>query len=392
MNSFAFWRPCIWLGAAALSMLTFSVSADTLSEAERQAKLAQLKQTIEHAQQELQKIKTDRSSLESNLQQSESKIGELSKKVNELKSQLEDKQSHLQTLRSEKEALSSVKKQQQDSVEQHVNAAYRLGQQSQLKMVLNQQDPATVSRNLKYYNYLMTAQAEKIEGFVNTIERLNTIEPEIVQTLASLSSDQTELQNERQQLLKQQAERKHTLQKLESTIASKGGQLQALNDDRRNLEQVVQQVQTIVGVTEEPMDLSPDVPFAQLKGKLPWPTRGKVLRSYGSARVANKVSWQGVLIGATEGNPVYAVHHGQVVFSDYLRGQGLLLIIDHGDGFMSLYAHNQALYKKLGDHVKGGEQVGAVGLSGGQTQAGLYFEMRYKGEPTNPQVWLKKAV
>lgn len=381
-------RRTLWLSAVLASALSVSTPALALTDAERQAKLSELRQTIEELKQELQKVKSNRANLQQNLEESETRISELSKKVESLRSKLDDKQSHLQDLRSEKEALSSVKKQQQDSVKQHVNAAYRLGQQSHLKMLLNQQDPTAVSRNMKYYNYLMSAQANKIKGFIDTIQRIDAIEPEIVNTVASLSNDHAQLNKKRQLLVDQQSERQRTLKKMASTIADKDSELQALDTDRRNLEALLQRV---VRVSGDMPESTPDLPLAKLKGKLPWPTKGKVLRSYGSSRVTNKVSWQGMLIGADEGSPVYAVHHGRVVFSDYLRGHGLLLIIDHGEGFMSLYAHSQTIYKDLGDWVRGGEQVAAVGLSGGQQQAGLYFEMRHNGEPTNPHHWLKKS-
>jgi len=130
--------------------------------------------------------------------------------------------------------------------------------------------------------------------------------------------------------------------------------------------------------------------FASLKGKLPWPTDGRVLRNYGTPRVSDKMRWQGLLIGGNEGSPVRAVHHGRIVFSDYLRGQGLLLIIDHGAGYLTLYAHNQALYKELGEWVEAGELVAALGNSGGQQTAALYFELRHNGEPTNPKRWFKR--
>lgn len=132
-------------------------------------------------------------------------------------------------------------------------------------------------------------------------------------------------------------------------------------------------------------------PFKELKGKLPWPTQGKIIKQFGSARATNKVRWQGLMIASDEGAPVHAVHHGRVVFADYLRGHGLLLIIDHGDSFLSLYAHNQMLYKEIGDWVSAGEEIATVGQSGGQDQAGLYFELRHQGKPTNPNSWLKKS-
>ena len=173
-----------------------------------------------------------------------------------------------------------------------------------------------------------------------------------------------------------------------NTIADTDAKLKSADEDRHHLEKLLQEVVRITGKMQMPAS---NHPFNKLKGQLPWPTSGKVLHNFGSQRVANKVRWQGVLISAPEGNPVFAVHQGRVVFADYLRGQGLLLIIDHGSGFMSLYAHNQSLFKNLGDWVNAGEQVASVGQSGGQSNSALYFELRYKGEPTDPRPWLKKA-
>jgi septal ring factor EnvC (AmiA/AmiB activator) len=373
--------------AALLLACTLSQSVMALSEDERQARLQELRATIEQLQQELNTVKSNRDQLLNNLQDSETKIGELNKKVQELRQQLEAKQSQLRQLHSEQEALVSAKKQQQGSVGRQLDAAYRLGQQSGLKLLLNQQDPARLERNLRYYRYVASAQTEQLQAYSATLARLNALEPAIAAEAAAIAEDHRNLREKRDQLVKQQAERKHTLEKLESTISSTDARLKASEEDRRNLEAVLARV-----AKARSLQLSvPDGAFADLKGRLPWPTRGRVLHNFGSSRVAGKMRWQGMLIEAPEGHPVHAVYQGRVVFADYLRGQGLLLILDHGSGFMSLYAHNQALFKKLGDWVDAGEQVATVGASGGQNSASLYFELRYKGEPTDPRPWLKKS-
>lgn len=374
--------------ALLLGFLFMNVSAQTMTEQERQARLKELRETIEQLKVELNQVKSNRQELMSDLQSSETKIGELSKKVRELRKQLDDKQSHLKRLSSEKEELLSAKKQQQGSVARHLDAAYRLGQQSSLKMLLNQQDPSLLARNLHYYRYFTHAQAEEVRRYTGTIARIEELEPAISAEAEAISRSHSELRAKRDQLQASQAERKRTLAKLERTIADTDAKLKSSEEDRHHLEKLLREVVRITGDMQLPAS---NQPFGKLKGQLPWPTSGKVLRTFGSPRVANKVRWQGVLIGAPEGHPVYAVHQGRVVFADYLRGQGLLLIIDHGSGFMSLYAHNQSLFKNLGEWVNAGEQVASVGLSGGQNNAALYFELRYKGEPTDPRPWLKKA-
>lgn len=374
--------------ALLLGLLCMSAAAQNMTEEERQARLQELRTTIEELKKELSKVKSDRQELLGDLQSSETKIGELSRKVQELRKQLEDKQSHLKKLSSEKEELLTAKKQQQGSVARHLDAAYRLGQQSSLKMLLNQQDPSLLARNLHYYRYFTQAQAAEVTRYTDTIARVEALEPTIAAEAEAISRNHAELRSKRDQLQTSQQERKRTLAKLERTIADTDARLKSADEDRHHLEKLLREVVRITGDMQQPAS---DQPFSKLKGQLPWPTSGKVLHAFGSPRVANKVRWQGVLIGAPEGHPVYAVHQGRVVFADYLRGQGLLLIIDHGAGFMSLYAHNQSLFKKLGDWVNPGEQVASVGLSGGQSSSALYFELRYKGEPTDPRPWLRKA-
>lgn len=368
--------------------LGLSQSAFSMTEEEREAKLAELKTTIAELKQELDKIKGDRSALLEDLEVSETKIGELSQKVKELQMQLDDKQANLLQLRSEKEALARVKKLQQGSVKQHINAAYRLGQQSSVKLLLNQGDPSKLSRNLKYFDFFIRARAEKIKQYVATITRINEVEPAIESTIATIAQQKSALANKRKSLVAEFATRQETLKKLQKAISSKGAELTNLETNRKRLEDLFQKVVQVVGNFTLPVK---EQPFNSLKGKMPWPTKGQVLERYGSYRVANKVKWQGMLIQAAQGNPVNAIHHGRVVFSDYLRGHGLLIIVDHGGGYMSLYAHNQALYKELGDWVSAHEQIASVGQSGGQNKSGLYFELRYQGAPTDPTKWLTKA-
>lgn len=383
-----FLRTCGLLAALLFSAAGLSQDLESLSPQERQARLQELRNTIEQLQSDLENVRSERSEMLDELKQSESKMGELNQKVQELQKQLRDQQSRLQKLRGEQEALVTAKKQQQGSVAQHLNAAYRLGQQSHLKMLLNQQDPALVARNLNYFNRLISARTDKIEQFEETLARLERIEPEIAATVRTMERQRSALDRDRSALAERQKDRQRTLARLEATIADKDQHLAAVESDRNNLQALLDRV---VRVSRSPPSAQSDAPFKHLKGQLPWPTEGELLHRYGSPRVAGKVNWQGMMIRAQEGTPVHAIHQGHVVFSDYLRGHGLLLIIDHGAGFLSLYAHNQSLFKNLGDRVEAGEQIATVGVTGGQKSAGLYFELRHNGQPTNPHPWLRQA-
>lgn len=373
------------LGMACVSAAQTGFANDTEAN---QEKLRELKATIEQLKKEIEQTKSNRDELNSALEDNEKRIGELTKKTERIQSQLEDREKKLRKLRDERSNLHQQKVEQEDLVGDYMNAAYRLGQQGNLRLLLNQEDPARVSRNLKYYDYLIRARAEKITSFIATITRINQIEPEIAYEKEQIQQDFNVLRNKRDELRSAQSQRKQTLAKLETKLNSSDQKLRKSMDDRRRLEALLSKV------IENIEDIKLDHEAADirgLKGKLPWPTKGKVIQRFGSQRVAHKMRWEGILIGSNAGEPVSAVHHGRVVFSDYLRGHGLLIIVDHGAGYMSLYAHNQALYKELGEWVNRGDTIASVGNSGGQQDSALYFELRFNGKPTNPQTWLKRA-
>ena len=161
-------------------------------------------------------------------------------------------------------------------------------------------------------------------------------------------------------------------------------------DDQRQLERVVKVITENLPHTDAGLDVIRQTPFGKLKGKLVWPALGKVKRLFGKKRQSGRLRWKGVLIEARQGNNVRAVAAGRVAYADWLRGYGLLLIIDHGDGYMSLYGHNESLFKETGDWVSAGDVIASVGKSGGRKLSSLYFEIRHKGKPVNPTRWCKK--
>lgn len=358
------------------------------SQTETEAKLKALRETMAQLKTELDKIKSNRSELLSELEGSESKMGELNKKVKALQETLKKKQSELQQLRDKKEDALELKSSQQSAVSQALRSAYQFGQQSHIKLLINQQDPASASRHLKYLDYIVRSRNEKIEAFKETVNTLAELEPAIADAVYKIERDKNAIEEKRDSIKSTQDERRRTLKLIEKSIANADAKLKALEKDRDNLRRLVERV---VEATDNLELAISDKPFSSLKGRLPWPTRGRLLKSFGSTKVAGKLNWQGMLIKAEEGEAVRAIHSGRVVFSDYLRGYGLLIIVDHGSGFMSLYAHNQSLYKSFGEWVSANEQIATVGNSGGQELASLYFELRYKGKPTNPKAWLSRS-
>lgn len=372
-----------------LLCLAFSAGAalaDDASDYEKQLK--ELQSNIQKLQKELKEVKGSRDQLQDELQESESDIGELLKKIEKLKTELEQQDKQLQSLREERSELHQARREQQAAVAVQVQAAYRLGRQSQIKLLLNQEAPERVTRILTYYDYLLAARSDKLTTYLNTLNRLDAIEPEIEAKAEALARDKDSLSQRHRELAERQEKRKQTLAKLNSSITSSDQRLAKMQQDRERLEALVGEMTSTIASIPLPGD---GQPFSRSKGKLPWPTKGRVQHRFGSSQVSDKLQWNGLLIEAPAGEPVVSVHYGRVVFSDYFRGHGLLLIVDHGEGFMSLYAHNQSLLKETGEWVSAGEPIARVGSSGGRESAGLYFEIRQGGRPTDPSQWLGRA-
>lgn len=354
-----------------------------VSEAEYQAKLKSLQKSIESLQKELRSAKGDRNQLLKNLEDSETAISDLLKKIDDIKRQLGDEEQALKRLNSERAQLVQEQSLQKKQVAQQVRTAYQLGGQSNLKLLLNQNRPETLSRMIKYHDYFVAAHSNKIASYMDSIAQLSSVEAEIQTNTRALERNRAELQSRYQQLNSKQQERQNTLARLDATIKTKDQALQKLEQDRQHIERLMERITQAMG---QSIPLNSDAPFSALRGKLPWPTQGSIAHRFGSERIG-KMKWDGVLIQAQVGTPVTAIHHGRVVFADYLRGHGLVIIVDHGENFMSLYAHNQSLSKSVGSWVEAGEVIASVGKSGGQQEAGLYFEIRHKGQATNPSIW-----
>ena len=257
-------------------------------------------------------------------------------------------------------------------------------QQQYLKVLLNQEDPDALARMLVYYDYFNEARASQINQYNEVLTELEQVSADLNLTVQALASNHQALQDERSALASAQHQKKLSLQALRHQIRSTGTEISKLEGDRDHLEKLLTHI--VNQLTEMPERFD-GTPFASMRGQLVLPVVGNVLATFGKKRNAGKLRWEGLLIEADEGQPVYAVHHGRVVFSDWLRGFGLLLIISHGEGYMSLYGHNQALYLDTGDWVSAGDLIATVGDSGGQTKPGLYFEIRIKGKPSDPQQW-----
>lgn len=380
-----------------------AVAAD---QQETQSQLRQLKAEMGKLQELLKDFQDERSRLRRDLRQSEVEMGKAERRVREIEQQLEVQEDELQQLREERDTLRESRRQQQGQIERQVRAAYALGREDKVKTLLNQEDPARVSRVLTYYDYFNRARAEQIEGYIDLIAELDRVEPAIEAKTENLRSTRDDLDRQRRQLSSARQEREQALAKLAGTIESKDAELKQLAQDRGALEALLRKLEQQSKIaTPKPVVPGRDAgtvvhsgkpaaagkPFRDLRGQLPWPVTGRPGNRFGSRRGDSDLKWQGINIAADEGTTVHAVHSGSVVFADWLRGSGLLLIIDHGAGYLSLYAHNQSLLRNVGERVEGGDPIATVGNSGGQQQAALYFEIRQRGAPLDPAQWCRRS-
>jgi len=349
--------------------------------------LKQVKQRINALQKKLRKNKDQKTKAESELQTIESKMGVLFKKLTRINHQLRTSENKLAELDAKHQQLTQARALQKTKLANDLKATYSQGRKEYLKMLLNLEQPERLSRVLRYYDYVQSARFERIQSFnqtLNALQQTSLAQHQERGTLAQLKND---LEQQKTSLDSAQAQRRKTLAKAKQTIRNTDQALSSLNADQKRLQKLLNAVQN--ALADLPLGIG-KVAFKQHKGKLLWPTSGTVKHRFGQRRAQGRLKWNGIVIQNRAGAPVQAIHGGRIIFSDWLRGYGLLIIIDHGDRYMSLYGHNQSLLKETGDWVNAGEQISSVGNSGGQNETGLYFEIRKNGKPTNPSRWLPK--
>lgn len=351
-----------------------------------QAQIRKLEADISRFRKMLDQTKGQKAGLERQLETNEKHISNLMKQVDKIEKKLRSGKKKISDLKNRQQALESAKETQKKWIVRQVRAAYRMGNQQYLEVMLSQQDPSEMSRMLTYYDYFNRARVARIAQYRHTIASLEQVSRQIAMQDTQLNGDRIDLKRQEANLQSTQRKRHLTLVALNRRIHETGSEISTRVRNKEHLEALLNRITQSIAGLPAPADM---VPFAREKGKLLLPVAGRITNRFGAARDDGKLHWDGIFISAPAGTPVRAIDYGRVVFSNWLRGFGLLLIIDHGDGYMSLYAHNEILYTEVGDWVSAGEIVATVGDTGGQNRAGLYFEIRHKGIPTNPQLWCR---
>ncbi len=371
---------CLFFG------LTTVISAATSPTATPKEQLHQLESQIQKLQQQMHNTRTKYGRLQQQLQDSEEDIGEVARRLEMLHGSLTDKQHSLTDFQNQQIVLQDKLVTQRSRLAQQIRAAYIVGHQNYLKLWLNQESPFIIGRLLTYYDYFNQARIDQIKEINSTLGSLTNIK----QTINSETGDLNQLvhsqRDKKNELEVNYKERHKILDKLTKTLENQDQELTRLQDDKY-------QLQSLLGALEEGFKSIPQPigwynSFSKLKGKLPYPTKGKIIKKFGQPSVGY-LKWQGILIKAKKGTKVRSVAWGRIVFAQWFRNLGLLVIIDHGSGYMSLYAHNQSLYIKIGDWVKTGDVIATVGNSGGRKKPALYFEIRQQGIPQSPKKWLR---
>jgi septal ring factor EnvC (AmiA/AmiB activator) len=373
--------------AALLTCLVMAPQAPADDKALKERELKQLMQKIDKLKQAIDVKEDSKSKYIKQLKSIEVGIGQVNRKIREIGKQIDTRESELGKLRQTRLQHQRKLSRENDYLAEQIYTAFTLGREEKVKLLFSQQDPAELQRNLVYYQYFSNARVALIERVRTSIDKIIETEAQIQTAQADLQRDQQALAEQKAQLDRDLDKRKTIVASLDTQLEQQGGNLARLQDEALQLQNLINSIQEIFDEAPE-LDVSHEA-FAKLKGKLAWPVKGKIRRLFGHQKPSSDLRWQGVIIEAKSGSQVMAISHGRVAFADWLRGLGNLIIIDHGNSYLSLYGHNESLFKSAGEWVEAGEVIGSIGNSGGQKNPGLYFEIRSKGKPQNPTRWCK---
>lgn len=369
---------CLWLGA----MPAFAQQDAATAELE----LDRVREKISALEKAVEQSVAARGKGQQALREAELSAARAGKRAQALAAELAQAGERLEALKAEESRTRTRLAGQQAVLAQQLRVAYMSGRQEWLRLLLSQQDPVDASRQLIYYGYLTRQRSGLIDAVRAAVNELAESVTAVAAERARLAELEAEQRERLAQLEAARAERASTLASMDKALSGRQGELDRLLGQAEDLESLVQELRQALAE----LNLGGAEPFTERRGQLAWPAEGPARHRYGQPRADGGFRWDGTVLAAPAGSDVRAVHHGRVVFADWLNGMGLLLVLDHGDGYMTLYGHNQDLVRDVGEWVGPGELLGHVGDTGGQVEAGLYFEIRKDGEPVNPRRWMRK--
>ena len=383
-------------------------NVDAQSSRDTQRKLDRIKRELADVAAERRRIEGQRGAASTQLRAVDEQLGHSGRVLSETESSLARQQASLVQLQQRRDALQSTLGARRAELATLLRAAYTVGSAAPLKLMLAQDRVADANRVLTWHRYLQRERVQRIAALTAQLHELDTLEQQIVQQRSALDAAREQQRAQLAQLQRDRSTRAQTIAQLEQRYRDRRSRERALGSDAKSLERLLAQLRAAAAREAErraaaaraasrpnpggkPRPAAPVIANATpiQVGGLGWPLSGTLLAGYGVTLPGGGTS-SGLLIGASTGATVKAVANGKVVFADWMNGYGLILIIDHGNGYMSLYAHNEALLRDAGDDVKRGDPVASVGNSGNQSRPGLYFELRRNGQPVNPGTWLQQ--
>ncbi len=366
---------------ALLAMLLLAGAA----QASQQDDLEKLRKRISVLQQDFDKSNESKAEAADNLRESERAISNSNRKLHELAQQQQSANRELSQLQQRASAIDKELQGQQAMLGRLLYQQYMDGgEQEYLKLLLNNDDPNQVARELRYYEYIARNRAATLQSLRNGRARLQAVTDQARKKSDEIASLQAEERDQRQLLEQDKHAHQLMLNRISQQMKQQRREIGHLQRNESRLSQLVEKLAHVLPDTQ-----ADSVAFKSLKGKLTLPVKGKVTNRFGSRRPESTMTWTGWFLRTSPNQPVKAVAPGRVVYADWLRGFGNLLIIDHGQGYMSLYGNNETLYKQVGDSLRGGDLIATVGSSGGNADSGLYFELRFEGKPFDPGKWVR---
>jgi len=369
------------LAVLLLGLLSFE-PAGAQSAEELQSQLQQVKKNIEQLSSEQKETLEQRDSILSELALTDQQIGELSLSVRTTDQQLKKQTDTIQQLDQRESELSQKLGKQRQALEQQIRSAYAMGRQQHLKLWFNQDDASKLGRSLAYYRYLNSARIQAMQQFHAQLTELEQVNLKITAEKQQLTQTKQTLSTQQAKLQQLSSRQNSLIKSLNQRAGKQQNELTQLNREQADVQSLIRKLGDIFA--DIPKELSSNI--NKMKGQLNWPVRGSFKIRPGIKK-SGGMDIQGALISTEPSAPVLAISHGRIAYADWLRGFGLLIIIDHGDGYMSLYGFNEALLKEVGDWVDRDELIAYTGTSGAQSESSLYFELRHDGQPIRLRGW-----
>lgn len=356
-------------------------------EQQTQQEIDALRQKIAQIQEGMERKRTERDVLQTRLREAEIEIGALDQSLTEIEQAIQQELTRLLALDAKREELNGALNLEQEHLSEEIRTLWLINQGGGLRILFGDQSPDEIALNLVFFERLLTSREASLERYASLIKEADDNRQALSASQARLAAQQAVLEKQRSDQADLQAERELALATIVRSLDNDDSQVQALEADATALTDLLEEIRS--ALAERTLS-APVIPFSAADELLIYPTTGKPINRYGARRNASDMRWRGWMIPNQEGAEVKAIYHGQVVYANWLRGQGLLVIIDHGEGYLSLYGHNRSLLRSVGDQVSPGDVIARIGNTGGLDKPALYFEIREAGSPVDPGLWLSR--